>query len=628
MYGMRYSGGFYNHIIKINADGTYTSLGAVANLPNVAYNSGEIDSDGNYYVKPTGLINILQKINLTTLTATEITLSSNLSMSDLAYNPVTGLLYTVSASDGRLYSIDPDTGIVTPIGSAYSFDSVGAMFGAGTGEIFGAINGGGLYQFNITTGERVLIANSPTSNNNDGARCVTAPLIFEADLSVTKTDGTANYIPGFSTTYTIVVENNGPFGVLNAHVSDPVPAGIPAINVSYTAVASSGSTTAVSGTQTGAIDDYVSLPVGGTVTYTVTVFIPASFTGDLVNTVTVTPPSNIDDVDMTNNTATDVNTFVCTGPDADGDGIPDMCDLDADNDGIPNCIENGFDGDPNTAFKSNGTATAFTNAPGDAPINQFRLTNGNGQSGQAWSYGKIDFANDFIIEMKVLLSGADGVAVVFHNSPDGTSASGFNGQGLGARGIANGIALELDTFPNSCTNDNANGRNCDPSFDHGSIRKTAGTQTSGWEKLAGDTQLGDGTVDDGLWHTVVVFWNAGSRNISYSFDGVPVTDYTFPTAGTDALENIFGGTTKVHFGFTASTGAIGSNNSIGFDNPCNIPLYFDTDGDGIPDYLDLDSDNDGCPDAIEGDGTFTEDDLTTASGTIATQQSTRILVRL
>src|SRR5690554_6645858 len=619
MYGMRYSGGFYNHIIEIHTDGTYTSLGAVANLPDVAYNSGEIDSDGNYYVKATGSSNILQKIDLTTLTATATTLSFNPTISDLGYNPVTGLLYTVG-NNGQLFSIDPVSGVVTPIGDTYSFDTVGAMFGTATGEIFGAVNGGGLYQFNITTGERVLIAGSPASNNNDGARCVTAPLIFEADLSVTKTDGTANYIPGFSTTYTIVAENNGPFGVLNAHVSDPVPAGIPAINVSYTAVASSGSLTTVSGTQTGAIDDYVSLPSGGTITYTATVFIPASFTGDLANTVTITPASNIDDVDMTNNTATDVNTFVCTGPDADGDGIPDMCDLDADNDGIPNCIENGFNGDPNTAFKANANATAFTNAPGgDAPINQFRLTNGNNQSGQAWSYGKIDFANDFIIEMKVLLSNADGIAVVFHNSPDGTSASGHGGQGLGARGIANGIALEFDTFENTCVNNSTHGGNCDPSFDHGSIRKTAGTPTLGWEKLAGDGQLGDGTVDDGLWHTVVVFWNAGSRNISYAFDGVRVTDYTFPTAGADALENTFGGTTKVHFGFTASTGSSGSNNSIGFDNPCDIPLYFDTDGDGIPDYLDLDSDNDGCPDAIEGDGTFTEADLTTASGTIATQ---------
>src|SRR5690554_5897137 len=207
-----------------------------------------------------------------------------------------------------------------------------------------------------------------------------------ADLYVTKTDGKTNYIPGFSTTYTIVAGNNGSNGVEDAIVEDLVPAGIPAINMSYTAVASAGSSTNVTGTQTGAINDLVSLPVGGTVTYTVTVFIPASFTGDLVNTVTITPPAGITDPDMTNNTATDTNTFECTGPDSDGDGIPDMCDLDADNDGILNCVENGFDGDPNTAFKSNGAATAFTNTPGDAPINQFRLTNGEGQSGQAWSY--------------------------------------------------------------------------------------------------------------------------------------------------------------------------------------------------------------------------------------------------
>src|SRR5690554_4879323 len=618
MYGMRANARLH----QINGDGTVMDLGLVSGLSTTPpqYVSGEMDLSGNYYVVQAGTIGTMYNINTATKTATAIPLSQSIAISDMAYNVNDDLLYAVENNTGQLISINPVSGDITPIGTSPGTGVFGAMWGSNTGSIYAQESATGeLYQYDTATGNRVLIATGTSATGTDGAHCVTSPITFEADLSVTKTDGTANYIPGFSTTYTIVVENNGPFGVLNAHVSDPVPAGIPAINVSYTAEASSGSTTEVSGTQTGAIDDYVSLPVGGTVTYTVTVFIPASFTGDLVNTVTVTPPSNIDDVDMSNNTATDVNTFVCTGPDADGDGIPDMCDLDADNDGIPNCIENGFDGDPNTAFKSNGTATAFTNAPGDAPINQFRLTNGNGQSGQAWSYGKIDFANDFIIEMKVLLSGADGVAVVFHNSPDGTSASGFNGQGLGARGIANGIALELDTFPNSCTNDNANGRNCDPSFDHGSIRKTAGTQTSGWEKLAGDTQLGDGTVDDGLWHTVVVFWNAGSRNISYSFDGVPVTDYTFPTAGTDALENIFGGTTKVHFGFTASTGAIGSNNSIGFDNPCDIPLYFDTDGDGIPDYLDLDSDNDGCPDAIEGDGTFTEDDLTTASGTIATQ---------
>ncbi|MFC6268932.1 hypothetical protein [Frigoriflavimonas asaccharolytica] len=39
----------------------------------------------------------------------------------------------------------------------------------------------------------------------------------------------------------------------------------------------------------------------------------------------------------------------------------------------------------------------------------------------------------------------------------------------------------------------------------------------------------------------------------------------------------------------------------------------DTDGDGIPDYLDLDSDNDGCPDAIEGGGSFLDGNLTNST---------------
>ncbi len=42
----------------------------------------------------------------------------------------------------------------------------------------------------------------------------------------------------------------------------------------------------------------------------------------------------------------------------------------------------------------------------------------------------------------------------------------------------------------------------------------------------------------------------------------------------------------------------------------------DTDGDGIPDKLDLDSDNDGCLDAIEGGADFSAGDLVTAGGTL------------
>lgn len=313
MYGMLFTS---NNLIVINANGTSINLGPVANLPVAFYNAGEIDNLGNYYVKASGTNNLLYRINVTTLVATPITLSTSIGAADIAFRTADGLLYAVS-NTGQLTSINPATGTVTGIGAASGAGSFGAMFGSSTGEIYGSDNAsaGGFYQFNVTTGQRVLISGSPTSSSNDGAHCVTAPIAFSADLSVTKTDGVTTYASGTSTTYTVTVTNNGPFGVLSAGVSDPVPAGIPAANVSYTASVAGGASTSVTGTQTGAINDIVNLPVNATVTYTVTVSIPFTFTGNLVNTVTVTPPANSTDADTTNNTATDTDTqAVCYRP--------------------------------------------------------------------------------------------------------------------------------------------------------------------------------------------------------------------------------------------------------------------------------------------------------------------------
>lgn len=189
------------------------------------------------------------------------------------------------------------------------------MFGSSTGEIYGANNAGGFYQFNLMTGNRFLLSNSPASTVNDGAHCVTAPITFGTDLSVTKTDGVTTYVSGTVTTYTITVSNNGPTAAQGATVSDPVPAGIPAANMSYIAAVAGGATTSVSGTQTGAINDVINIPIGATVTYTVSVSIPFVYTGNLVNTVTVTAPSNISDSNTANNTATDTDTqAVCYRP--------------------------------------------------------------------------------------------------------------------------------------------------------------------------------------------------------------------------------------------------------------------------------------------------------------------------
>lgn len=346
MYGIQQAN---TNIVAINSDGTSISLGSVTGLPAGVYAAGEIDNLGNYYVIANASTNQLYRINLSTLTATAVTLSSNVTIYDMAYSVTNGRLYGVNATNGQLLSINPSNGDVALIGIQPGAVSFGAMFASSTGEIYGSNNVGGFYQFNLTTGERVLVSSSPASNANDGAHCVTTPITFSADLGVTIDDAATDYISGTTTIYTVVVSNNGPFGVLNASVSVPVPMGIPAGNVSYTAIASSGSTTGVTGTQAGVINDLVSLPVNGTVTYTITVNIPSTFTGNLINTATVTAPANITDSNTANNTATDTDTPYCTGIDSDGDGIPDICDLDDDNDGIldavesPNCFFAGYE---------------------------------------------------------------------------------------------------------------------------------------------------------------------------------------------------------------------------------------------------------------------------------------------
>ncbi|KQT16763.1 hypothetical protein ASG31_10305 [Chryseobacterium sp. Leaf404] len=310
IYGVRTDAGNQNHLVKIDSNGNEIDLGAVTGLPTGGYNSGDFDDLGNFYV-----INFastsMYRINVSTLTATSITLSRSLSVNDIAFDKTSGLFYGFDGANRFLVSINTTSGVVINIGVANTTITglVGAMFSNSTGEIFGnADNGSGFYQFNKVTGVTTLISTSVGAFGNDGAHCINSPIIFPADLAVTKTDNKTQYIPGTTNTYTIVVSNSGPFGVVGASVSDPLPAGIPAANVSYTAVASSGSSTNVLGTQTGAINDLVSLPVGGTVTYTVNILVPITFTGNLVNTVTVTPPSSSSDSTPANNTATDTDT--------------------------------------------------------------------------------------------------------------------------------------------------------------------------------------------------------------------------------------------------------------------------------------------------------------------------------
>lgn len=234
----------------------------------------------------------------------------------LNFSPVSGIGFTV-VKDSAPIIVTVELWSNSGAASSYTkaYPSGGATT---TDEVFSFSNftplvGSGVDLTNI--GAVVFKFDATTANNADfnvyNLRLV-CPSV--TDLSVTKTDGTSNYIPGTDLVYTVTVTNNGPTAVTGATVTDPVPAGIPAANVVYTAVASSGSTTNVVGSQNGAINDIVSLPVNGTVTYTVKVSVPSSFTGNLVNTATVTSPANVIDNNTSNNAVTDTNTSIANCP--------------------------------------------------------------------------------------------------------------------------------------------------------------------------------------------------------------------------------------------------------------------------------------------------------------------------
>ena len=137
----------------------------------------------------------------------------------------------------------------------------------------------------------------------------------QVDLAVTKTDNmggsstagtTGSAVAGGTVTYTIVVTNNGPGPATGATVTDSFPAAI--TSDTFTATESGGAT-GFTASGSGNISDTVDVPVGASITYIVTANVASSATGSLSNTATVEPGGSQVDVDLTNNTATDVDTI-------------------------------------------------------------------------------------------------------------------------------------------------------------------------------------------------------------------------------------------------------------------------------------------------------------------------------
>ncbi len=154
---------------------------------------------------------------------------------------------------------------------------------------------------NTASAQAVDVKDANPENNSATDTDRPAPM---SDLSVVKTDGQTSAVPGTGVTYTVTVSNSGPSDVVNATVSDPIPASL--AGATWTCVPDPGATCA---SGSGAISDVVAIPAGKKVVYTFKANIAADAVGVLANTATVTGPAGVDP-NPVNNTATDADALV------------------------------------------------------------------------------------------------------------------------------------------------------------------------------------------------------------------------------------------------------------------------------------------------------------------------------
>lgn len=193
---------------------------------------------------------------------------------------------------------------------------------SGSGSInTSAVNlpSGGTATFNLAT----VVANSATgtlsntataavpaatftdSNTTNNTATDSEPITLP-DVVISKTDGVTSIAAGQSTTYTILVTNNGPGPAGTVTVADTMPAAL--LNVTWNCTSMAGGATCGTASGNGSINTTAVLPIGGQVRYLVTGTVNSTATGTLVNTATATL-STPADRSTANNTATDTDTI-------------------------------------------------------------------------------------------------------------------------------------------------------------------------------------------------------------------------------------------------------------------------------------------------------------------------------
>ncbi|MET3874709.1 gliding motility-associated C-terminal domain-containing protein [Chitinophaga sp. OAE865] len=301
----------YGTVIQ-NADGTFTYTPAAGAVGTDSYRYQVCDNQGACAI---GIVNIVVKAGVIDLSVTKTASPANAT----AGLPLT---YTITVtnngpstiSQGETFTVNDSlpAGFIannyTPSEGIYSAGNAswtGVLLPPGksvtltiAGKVEGRYTGTGLT--NIVK----AIPPASTTDSTPATSTLVTPVGRSVEVKVTKTDNTATYTAGTSTTYQISVQNTGPSDLIGATFRDPLPAGI--TTASWTANTTGGSQSATSGS--GAINEQVNLPAGSEIVYTLTISIPSGFTGSLTNTASIDVPSGYNNINPSGNTASDIDT--------------------------------------------------------------------------------------------------------------------------------------------------------------------------------------------------------------------------------------------------------------------------------------------------------------------------------
>jgi PKD repeat protein len=158
-------------------------------------------------------------------------------------------------------------------------------------------------------------------------------------------------------------------------------------------------------------------------------------------------------------------------------------------------------------------------------------------TGAAWYNQQVDLTHDCSFSFQVFLGtrdddGSDGITFVLARD----RGLGGGGGCLGYCGMANSLAVEIDTYPN--------GDQGDPDSDHVAIIVSGSVQHVPELPLV---QIPN--IEDGTEHALKVTWNAGTKTLAVYLDNDVTPLLTFVH---DIVADYLGGQSTIWFGMTGS----------------------------------------------------------------------------